>query len=220
MSSLHPQTVSRRLPVFFLLDTSQHMDGVYQVTLQQGLAIFKHGMLHHAPIYSCIHTSCITFGTTAASTPLQSFLLFKPPSWQSRGESSLKPALDILVESFSYDLIISCQNRLGDYPPLVFIILGNEPVDDWKNCLQMLRQLKQPFFPLLIALTTQRQLALQLKKACQYVLLLQPVRAEGITDFFTWAVECLLDLYNQYQYINGVAVPSLPTISSNLVHLI
>ncbi len=202
---------SRRLPVFFLLDTSSEMDGTFQVTMQQGLLAVKHELsqadvpLHH------IYLGGITFAEQATSHYLAPLEVFNPPTWEAYGSCNLKPALVGLAEALMFDTIAASNGRPGDYPPLVFLILGSTPIDTWEETIGTLASFIDNRQPLVVSLATRKDLAQMLGAISNYPLLLQSTEATYMTNFFFWVARTIAKVYMDYERGSmTVHFPDLP----------
>lgn len=182
----------RRLPVFFLLDTSKEMEGTYEVTMQQGLQIVKTELIQHALAAQRVHIGAVTFDEKATFHNLVPLDLFTPPSWEARGQCALMPAFARLIESLTFDLIISRSDHPGDYTPLVFLILGGQPTDTWQGESKALTAFTDNRRPMIVTLVTRAELVKEVKAVSQSVLLLDPPMGECITNFFYWVAQAIV----------------------------
>jgi uncharacterized protein YegL len=203
----------RRLPVFFLLDTSKAMAGIFEVTVQQGLHVVKNKLYEHPGCQYAVHLSSITFGSMQMSQTLASLGAFEPgvSGWQARGECVLRAALLSLVEALSYDLISPSSARLGDYKPLVFLVLGSRPTDSWQDVCALLQALPGHQQPLIVALVTHSVLAREVKALSPHVLLLKPTEGECMTNFFLWVAQTIITVCESCERGDtAIRFPELP----------
>lgn len=115
----------RRLPIYFLIDTSRSMTGANKIgAVNEGLAsIVK--TLRTDPIameVSCI--SIITFNTEAEQVlPLTSLLDVQLPTIKAFGWTNLEAGLNLLLECMDREIVATNVKleQKGDYKPVVVI---------------------------------------------------------------------------------------------------
>lgn len=203
--------IPRRLPVFFLLDTSETMAGTLEVTMRQGLLVVRNELQRHTLSARSVNLGVITFAEACRYTQLASLSLFTPPIWQTRGRCHIGPALSCLAEALTFDLVISQPERPGDYAPLVFLVLGALPVDAWQMGQNMLRSFTDNRRPHIVALVTQRDLVEKAKQLDQLVLLLDPARGESMTNFFYWVAQATTRICEDCESgATSIEFPQLP----------
>jgi uncharacterized protein YegL len=201
----------RRLPVFFLLDTSKEMSGTFQVTLRDGLLVVKHEITRSAVASQHVYMAACTFGeqaTVQGLVPAEAFLL---PSWYAQGQCHLKPALLSLTDALTYDLLANRPDRPGDFAPLVFLIVGDDPSDSWEDTLQGLAAINDNRRPLIITLVSRPELVRRMRVLSHHVLLLQPAEAASMTNFFFWVAHVIIKVCADCeQGATAVDFPALP----------
>jgi len=148
-----------RLPVFFLLDTSQATEGTLAVTMQQGLQVVRDELQDRLQTINCVYLSTILFGETIQVSRLRSSWLFQPPVWRPQGRCYLRPAVEFLAQTLQKELLVSRPGCPGDYAPLIFLILGSQPLDDWYRSVAALQTLPGVPAPLIVSLITRPNLA-------------------------------------------------------------
>lgn len=203
----------RRLPVFFLLDTSKAMAGTFEVTVQQGLHIVRNQLHEHATCRYSVHLSSITFGGSQVSRPLVSPDAFEPgvAGWQAGGTCMLRSALLSLLDALSYDLVLPGMTRSGDYKPLLFLVLGDQPADSWQDVCTQLHALPDYQQPLVVTLVTRPGLAREVKALSPHVLLLNPSEGECMTNFFLWTALTIITVSESCERGDtAIHFPSLP----------
>ena len=181
----------RRLPVFFLIDTSREMGGTFQVTLQEGLEVVKRLLLDSPIAARHVYLAGITFGEKTVAGRLRPVDAFEVAPWQAQGVCNLGSALVSLAEALTYDLLVTRPDRPGDYTPLVFPIIGDHPADAWEDALPGLATFSDNRHPLIVALVTRPELARDMRKLSNHVLLLSPAEAQSITSYFFWVAHVI-----------------------------
>jgi uncharacterized protein YegL len=122
----------RRLPVYFLLDTSGSMNGEPIQALNNALSGMINTLRSDAQASETLWISIITFdrvvNEVAPLTELPSFQLPEiicPPS----GPTNTGKALELLYEKINIDVKKGTPNQKGDWRPLLFIFTDGKPSD-------------------------------------------------------------------------------------------
>lgn len=207
-------TRPRRLPVFFVLDTSAAMDGTFAVTMQDGLLIVKRELAQHAAAARQVCLSVITFGDVVTETALQPTERFTPPEWLAGGSCQLRPALTSLAGALNYDLILPRPEHPGDYAPLVFLVLGDDPSDGWAEARQALMSFTSLAVnqrPFLVSLVVYPRLAEKMHDINTHLLLLQSAQAVAMTAFFFWTARVIVKMFENNERGSGEMIfPDVP----------
>lgn len=201
----------RRLPVFFVLDCSMAMVGTFQVTMQEGLLLITHKLSLDPVASQCVYLSWTTFGEKATLHRLVHLDSFSPPTLDVQNACALKPALTLLTEALTFDLIVTRPDRPGDYTPIVFLILGSRPSDLWQEHLKSLASFTDNRRPMIIILVTQPELVQEVGGIGNHVLLLHPAEAASMTNFFFWVAQTIIKVcQNSLQGATSIDFPVLP----------
>lgn len=202
----------RRLPVFFLLDTSTEMGGTFQVTMQEGLQVVKSELMQHPLAAQHVYCGSILFGENTTEYGLAPLDVFRIPGWEAQGICKVQPALAKLSDALMFDLITPRPNAPGDYRPLVFLVLGGEPadVDAWQETAGALEMLEEQSRPLIIALVTHAELVDAARAISQHVLVLARAEALYVTAFFFWVVQTIAKISEDCE--RGTEVIEFPVL--------
>jgi len=129
----------RRFPFYLLLDTSAQMTGAPLKALKLGLEQFKKEVGDDPFAEETVYVGIITFGgeakfVTKGLVPFDRFRdEFQIESLSAGGGTSLGRALWLLSESLDKDVKGPAKGgEKGDWKPLIFILIGSEPADDWR----------------------------------------------------------------------------------------
>lgn len=201
----------RRLPVFFVLDTSARMGGTFQVTMQEGLLLVKRELQAFGDAFEHAYIGSITSGGLATSYSLAPLPTFTPPYWQAGGECDLAGAFMHLADALSFDLLLPRSGHPGDYPPLVFLILGSEPSEQWTQTLEQVGAVLAQRQPLVLSLVTDLAIAEKVKAISRHIFLLQSAEALFITYYFSWTARTIARIWECYSSgISDIRFPDLP----------
>lgn len=130
----------RRLPIYFLVDTSRSMSGGKILAVNEGLQGLV-SLLRNDPVALEIgYISIITFSTEAQQIlPLTSLLEVQLPTIKAIGWTNLEIGLGKLLECMEKEIVSNNVQleRKGDYKPIVVIFSdGGQSRGDWHNIIE------------------------------------------------------------------------------------
>ena len=130
---------TRRLPIYLLLGVGDSMAGPPIQALQEGVGSLQQMLLSDAQTAETVWLSVITFADVAVqAAPLAEIMRFTPPVLTAGGRCSLGAGLRMLLRCIERDTIRPTPQQKGDYKPLVFLVVDNEPSDSWERELAAL----------------------------------------------------------------------------------
>ena len=133
--------MSRRLPVYVLLDTSESMAGEPMRQVRDGLKVLVTSMTSDPRCLETVHLCVITFGAQARTVfplnPLDTYSQWELPMGTG---TSLGGALRLLLHSMKTQLhTTSVGDVKGDWRPLIFVISDGMATDSWEAEARELR---------------------------------------------------------------------------------
>lgn len=183
---------SRRLPVILMIDASEGMNGVFQVTLQQGLESLCQALRQDELTSRLVYLATIVCSSDGARAQrLGVITRYHPPTWEASGTFALAAGLDQLSAILRYDLIHQGSGVAGDYAPLIVYALGSPPADEWSASLERARTQAAQCKSLSIALITGDALVAPGRALAEHVVLMQAPDGAMITAFFEWMTEVI-----------------------------
>jgi uncharacterized protein YegL len=139
-----PMSSARRLPIYFLVDTSGSMSGdpINQVRTQ--LSSIIDGLRADPQALETAHLCLISFGATAkVEVPLTSLEHFNVPAvLDAAGSTSMGEALELLVRTRKADLVPKTGTTAGDWRPMVFLLSAGVPTDDFDTGVREFKKLR------------------------------------------------------------------------------
>lgn len=180
--------MSRRLPVYVLLDCSESMigPGIEGVRLSVDAMLKELRRNPHALETVCL--SFITFDSDARQlAPLKPLDEVQTPSLQVRPGTALGAALRLTAESIRTEVKRTTSTEKGDYRPLIFLITDGQATDEWESALSLLdtRSLTRPANLYAIGCGADVDF-IQLGKITDIVLRMDSISTESFGKLFIW----------------------------------
>lgn len=122
----------RRLPVYFLLDTSGSMYGEPIHALNNALSGMINTLRQDAQALDSLWISVITFDRDVNEVcPLTELAMFQLPeiTCPQSGPTHTGRALELLYSKVQSDIKKSTENQKGDWKPLLFLFTDGKPSD-------------------------------------------------------------------------------------------
>ena len=185
--------ISRRLPVYLLLDTSGSMAGAPLQAVEQGVKLVCEELMNTPQAVETAWISVITFGSQASQiVVLTELMLFTPPHLQAGGSTAMGAALHMLGEAIDQEVAANTSEQKGDYKPLIFLFTDGAPTDDWETGLSALRSRTQKKPVTLVGLGCGAGAKIStLQQICDVTLKLADATPDAIQEFFKWVSQSI-----------------------------
>ena len=178
--------MSRRLPVYILLDTSGSMSGEPIQAVESGMQMLVSELRRDPQALETAYLSVITFDSSANQiVPLTELTAFQMPSLKANGTTALGEALSLLAKKINSEVTKTTMEQKGDWKPLIFIFTDGQPTDSWQNGLADLKKCKTGIIVACAAGTGADTSVLQ--QITEVVVKLDTASADDIKQFFKWA---------------------------------
>ncbi|RBQ08682.1 vWA domain-containing protein [Pedobacter miscanthi] len=184
----------RRLPVYFLIDTSGSMYGEPIEALNNALSGMVNTLRTDAQALDSLWISMITFDREVKEivplTELPSFQLPEINCPQS-GPTHTGQALEMLYEKVKLDVIVGSATQKGDWKPLLFLFTDGKP-SDLQLYREMLPKIKSLNFGAIVCCAA-GHLANDslLKELTPDVVHLDTADSATLRQFFKWVSETI-----------------------------
>ena len=122
----------RRLPVYFLLDTSGSMYGESIQALNNALSGMINTLRSDAQALDSLWISIISFDREIKEiVPLTELVNFQLPeiTCPQSGPTNTGAALDFVIQKVNLDIIKGSETQKGDWKPLLFVFTDGKPSD-------------------------------------------------------------------------------------------
>ena len=177
--------MSRRLPVYLLLDTSGSMHGEPIEAVKNGVQILLSTLRQDPYALETAYLSIISFDSQAKQlVPLTELAAFQMPDLQASGTTELGAALSLLAHCIDQEVAKTTAETKGDWKPLIFIMTDGTPTDNWKKGLEHLKKSK---IGMIVACAAGHGVDTSvLKQITEVVVELATTDSNAIKAFFKW----------------------------------
>ena len=177
--------MSRRLPVYLLIDVSASMSGEPIEAVKNGLQVLVSTLRQDPYALETAYLSVITFGSQVAQVVhLTELATFQQPNITPGGATDMGAALKLLAQKIDQEIVKSSAETKGDWKPLVFLMTDGAPTDDWQSGLAELKKRKTGMF-VACAAGLFANLSV-LKQLTDNVVQLDSTDSNTIKSFFKW----------------------------------
>ncbi|WP_316839904.1 vWA domain-containing protein [Pedobacter gandavensis] len=184
----------RRLPVYFLLDTSGSMYGEPIQALNNALSGMISTLRTDPQALDSLWISLITFNVNAIElVPLTELVSFQLPEilCPQSGPTHTGRALELLYEKVSTDVIQGSATVKGDWKPLLFIFTDGKP-SDLKLYRDMISKIKTLNFGAIVGCAAGHAANDSLlKELTDSVVHLDSTDSSTLKTFFKWVSETI-----------------------------
>ena len=203
----------RRLPVYFLLDTSGSMNGEPIQSLNNALSGMISSLRTDAQAAETLWISIITFDReikeVAPLTDLPSFALQEIVCPQS-GPTFTGKALELLELKIKKEIRIGNANQKGDWKPLLFLITDGKPSDPMLY-EEMISKIKKLNFGVIVGCAVGKLADdSELKKITDNVVHLATADSSTLKQFFRWVSDTIEQGNKSMGTVDEVALPPPP----------
>jgi uncharacterized protein YegL len=204
----------RRLPVYFLLDTSGSMNGEPIQALNNALSAMVNTLRADAQASETLWLSIITFDREvkeiAPLTELPSFQLPEiicPPS----GPTNTGKALELLYEKVNKEIRKGTPTQKGDWRPLLFIFTDGKPSDP-QLYTEMIPKIKKLNFGAIVGCAAgNKGNNEKLKELADTVVHLDTADSSTLKQFFKWVSDTIEQGNKSMGTTDAVTMPPPPS---------
>ncbi len=204
----------RRLPVYFLLDTSGSMYGEPIQALNNALSGMFSALRSDAQALDSLWVSLITFDRTVNEIcPLTELALFQLPEiyCPQSGPTHTGMALELLYDKVKSELILGNENQKGDWKPLLFIFTDGKP-NDIQKYREMIPKIKSVNFGAIICCAAGHMADDSiLKELTDDVVHLDSADSHTLKQFFKWVSDTIEQGNKSQGTGEKVALPPPPS---------
>ena len=179
--------MSRRLPIYLLLDTSGSMTGTPINAVNQGLRTLADALLTDPRAAETAFISVVTFDSEATViVPLTNAVSFTAPTLTAQGGTNLGKGLRLLEDQIKNEALISGEAQKGDWKPLIFVMTDGQPTDQWEAAADSIKRKKYNIIGCAAGEQADEQM---LKGLTDIVVKLSDTDAKTMQSFFKWVTD-------------------------------
>ena len=186
--------MSRRLPVYLLIDSSGSMQGEPIHAVNVGISAMLSALRQDPYALESVYISLITFDREIKEllplTPLES-AQFSEIELPKSGATHMGEALEFVVDKVSKNVIKSSDTTKGDFRPMLFIMTDGSP-SDLMVFKESLPKVKASNFAEIIACAAGPKANPELlKQLTSNVVVLDNMESSAFSQFFTWVSDSI-----------------------------
>lgn len=204
----------RRLPVYFLLDTSGSMNGEPIQALNNALSGMVNTLRSDAQALDSLWLSIITFDKDVKEiVPLTELVNFQLPeiTCPPSGPTNMGAALELLCKKVSTDIRKGNENQKGDWKPLLFIMTDGTP-SDISLYREMVPKVKTHNFGVIVACAAGPKAKNDfLQELTDNVVHLDTADSSTLKSFFKWVSETIEKGNKSMGTTDNVPLPPPPS---------
>ena len=204
----------RRLPVYFLLDTSGSMNGEPIQALNNAMSGMINSLRSDAQASETLWISIITFDRIVNEiSPLTELPLFQLPEivCPQSGPTNTGKALELLYDKVSKEVKKGSPTQKGDWRPLLFIFTDGKPSDP-QLYSEMIPKIKSLNFGSIVGCAA-GSLAdnSKLKELAETVVHLDTADSSTLKQFFKWVSDTIEQGNKSMGTLDTVSLPAPPS---------
>lgn len=210
----------RRLPVYFLLDTSGSMYGEPIQALNNALSGMIHSLRTDAQAQETLWISIVTFEREVKEIvpliDLQSFQLPEITCPQS-GPTFTGKGLELIYQKITKEIRKGSPEQKGDWRPLLFVFTDGKP-SDLQLYREMIPKVKQLNFGTIIGCAAGKLADdSMLKELCDTVVHIDTADSTTLRQFFKWVSDTIEQGNKSMGTTDQVSLPPAPTEEFNII---
>ncbi|MDM1371679.1 TerY-C metal binding domain-containing protein [Myroides marinus] len=179
--------MSRRLPIYFLIDISESMVGEPIQQVEEGLSTIIQALKTDPVAMETVYVSIIVFaGEAKTLIPLQEIINFYPPKFPIGSGTSLSKGLGHLMYELRRNIIKTTPEQKGDWKPIVFLFTDGVPTDETNNAIIEWKKNWQGSSNMVAVSFGDETDSKLLGKLTENVLLFKNTNASSYKEFFKW----------------------------------
>ncbi|MFC7524705.1 TerY-C metal binding domain-containing protein [Parapedobacter sp. GCM10030251] len=179
--------MSRRLPIYFLIDVSESMVGEPIQQVEEGLSTIIQTLKTDPIAMETVYVSIIVFaGQAKTLVPLHEIINFYPPKFPIGSGTSLSNGLGHLMYELRKNTIKTTAEQKGDWKPIIFLFTDGVPTDETSSAIVEWKQNWQRSCNMVAVSFGKEADSGLLGELTDNVLMFKNTVAESYRGFFKW----------------------------------
>ena len=210
--------MSRRLPVYLVLDCSESMAGPAIEEVSRGVETLVSTLRANPLALETAYLSVITFSHYAKQViPLTDVVNFQPPRLKVRTGTALGAALTLLQACMKREIVQTSSTVKGDYKTLVFLLTDGQPTDDWEGPADALRAANRPRIANIYAIGCGPDVDHGvLRRVTDIVLNMPDLSPDALRKAFVWLSASVQSASVRFQEGGGLTPIEMPRLPEGL----
>jgi len=181
--------MTRRLPVYFVVDCSHSMRGEPIQMVSEGIQRMLDDLRGDPYALETVWLSIISFSTGARQdVTLTSILDFRPPVLTAKGRTDMGAGLRLLAECIDREVQPTTETQKGDWKPTAFLLSDGGPSDAWIAAAKDIRARHEQGRLVMLAAGFGPHVHVdKLQRVTPQVLMSESECPESFAHFLTWA---------------------------------
>ena len=175
----------RRLPIYFLVDTSVEMLGYPMEALKNGFQLILSNFRQNPHL---IETGVLSINNLSESNskinPLIDVSKYELDDLQSSQFCFLGKSISLLIDDIEKNVVKTTIEKKGDWKPLIFILLASEPKDEYLKIVNEFKKVKQRTIVILVGNKVSIETA---NTISNNVVNMDSLDSSQISKFFAWS---------------------------------
>lgn len=217
--------MTRKLPVYIMVDTSGSMSGEPIQSVNNGVKMLIRSLRKNPQALETVKLGFIEYNSTAKETEtLKDLPQVKEPVFTASGGTCLGAGLDLLATCLKRDVVTGdTKNEVkGDWKPLVFHLTDGYPNDNWEDALARFDRKSVNFILSCGVPGSDRSVLEKVSGGTDKVLELESATEAELSEYFEWvtasitmATNSVATAENDEVITPGSLPPFKPTVTAN-----
>ena len=204
----------RRLPVYFLLDTSGSMNGEPIEALNNAMSVMINALRSDAQASETLWLSIVTFDRDVKEiTTLIDLPSFQLPEIKCplSGPTFTGKGLELIYKKVTVEIRKSTPTQKGDWRPLLFLFTDGKP-SDLQKYREMVPKIKALNFGTIVGCAAGPKANNDmLKELCETVVHLDTADGTSLKQFFRWVSDAIEEGNRSMGVTDMLVFPPLPS---------
>ncbi len=188
------RAMSRRLPVYLLIDSSGSMKGEPILSVNEGLRAMMSALRQDPYALETVHLSISTFDLEAKEilplTPIEQAQVDDITTPES-GPTHLGEGLELIIDCYKRDVRKATGNEKGDFLPMLLIMTDGKPSDQQKFKEMVVKINKMRFSKIIGCAAGPKAKSEDLTSFADPVIALEMTDSSTFSAFFKWVSDSI-----------------------------